>query len=213
MTQNPFTHPEQTPAEGQNQAWSASSAPASASSPAAAPQSDPWGAPAASAPSAPAPAASASSANAEPHAYSASAAGGHPYASASANTASTATGTSATGTSASAAGSAKGFFGALFDFSFRHFVTIRFVQVFYIIGIAWALLNYLSGFITFGLLGAGIDPWGDYSAWPIILYILFGWIVPVITVLALRVGLEFVVATIRTSQNTSEIADHLKARG
>ena len=38
------------------------------------------------------------------------------------------------------------------------------------------------------------------------LAILFGWIPSVISLIAMRLGLEFAVATVRTAQNTGRIA-------
>lgn len=198
MSQNPYSSPENVPAEGRGQ--QPSPAPSWETSAAPSPTQDAWGPSAqqwsqSPASSAPAPSAPAAYANGQ-----------------------SATGPSTTAGAGSAVGTgtgsgSKGFFGSLFDFSFRHFVTIRFVQIFFIIGIAFAVLYYIVGFISAGIMGAGVSYYDDYSAWPVVLYLLFGWIAPVLMVLLLRVFLEFVVATIRTSQNTTEIVDHLKTRG
>ncbi|MCL6424180.1 DUF4282 domain-containing protein [Brachybacterium sp. JHP9] len=186
MTQSPYTQPE--PHQG------SSAAPRSEGAPAA-PFQDPWGASStAQSPAAPA---------------SDPAVGAYGTGYPGSPSAGTHTGGQPTG----AGTTAKGFFGAIFDFSFRHFVTIRFVQVFYIIGIAWAILNYVGGLIMSLIMGAGMSYYDDFSIWPFLLYLVFGWIFPVLTILLLRVGLEFVVATIRTSQNTTEIVDQLKTRG
>ncbi|MGO3507037.1 MAG: DUF4282 domain-containing protein [Brachybacterium tyrofermentans] len=46
---------------------------------------------------------------------------------------------------------------------------------------------------------------------PLILAIVFGWIPSVIALIAMRLGLEFSVATVRTAQNTKKIAEQAQA--
>ncbi|GAA3705990.1 hypothetical protein GCM10022377_19710 [Zhihengliuella alba] len=87
----------------------------------------------------------------------------------------------------------KGFFAALFDFSFRSFVTLKFAKIIYILLIALVVLGWLMyiaiGFATEPMLGVAA--------------LVFGWIPGFIFVVLFRVSLEFYIAMIRTSQNTA----------
>lgn len=91
------------------------------------------------------------------------------------------------------AGGDPNFFKALFDLSFSHFVTLKFVKVIFVILIVLAALGWLFAIV------------GGFIAHPIVgvLALLFGWIVPLIMLVIYRVGLEVAVALIRTAQNTS----------
>lgn len=106
------------------------------------------------------------------------------------------------------------FFRALFDFKFEHFVTVKFSSVLYIVAIAVAALIWLGEIISsiffgviFGVASSGFlgDP--TFNPVPLIFAILFGWIPAVISLIFMRVGLEFSVAVVRTALNTREIAD------
>ena len=111
-----------------------------------------------------------------------------------------------------------GFLRALFDFRFEHFITVKFSSFLYIIAFVVAGLIWLSNIISGIMFGA---VWGSmnsffgepsFNAVPLILAILFGWIPSVIALIAMRLGLEFAVATIRTAQHTRRIADSAEQR-
>lgn len=85
------------------------------------------------------------------------------------------------------------FFSALFDLSFRHFITLKFAKVIFIILIVLAGLGWLGTIIAGFAAHPGIG----------LLAMLFGWIGPFIMLIVYRVGLEVAVALIRTAQNTS----------
>ena len=166
--------------------------------PAAAPgQQDAWGAQ--SAPSAPQPGAqqqawdSAQSPAAAPHPVG--------------------TGPSGGGASGDGRFGEAGFFKALFDFRFEHFITVKFSSFLYVIAFVVAALMWLSNIVSGIMLGFA---WGSMNSYfgepsfspvPLILSILFGWIPSVIALIAMRLGLEFAVATVRTAQNTGRIAE------
>src|SRR5699024_1016757 len=60
------------------------------------------------------------------------------------------------------------------------------------------------------MLGSAAEGfYGEPSFNPVLLVlaILFGWIPSVISLIAMRLGLEFSVATVRTAQNTKRIAE------
>lgn len=104
-----------------------------------------------------------------------------------------------------------GFFAAMFDFGFQHFVTVKFSSFLYVL--AWVVavlvwgLNILFGIIWgFVLAGGGMYYDGpSFTPWPLIIGIVLGWIPSVIAIVAMRLGLEFSVATIRTAQNTEDL--------
>ncbi|GAA3281102.1 DUF4282 domain-containing protein [Nesterenkonia halobia] len=91
------------------------------------------------------------------------------------------------------AAEAKGFFGALFDFSFQSFITVKFATLIYMVLLVFLALGWL--FMIIG--GFATD------AWVGVLALLLGWIPAVIYLILIRVMLEFYIAMIRTSQNTA----------
>ena len=94
----------------------------------------------------------------------------------------------------------------MFDFSFRHFITLSFAKVIFVIAIVIACLWYVGILITgFGgsMLGARYGGTVIFG----LLALLFGWIPPALFLILVRLGLEFSVATIRTAQNTSILAE------
>ncbi|MFT8396505.1 DUF4282 domain-containing protein, partial [Propionibacterium sp.] len=95
----------------------------------------------------------------------------------------------------------KGFFKALFDLSFSHFIAIRFASVIFVIAIIVAALEWLFWIILAGVSSQS----GSSGALFIILVILFGWIPALVQIIFTRVLLEFLISSIRTAQNTSEL--------
>jgi hypothetical protein len=95
----------------------------------------------------------------------------------------------------------RGFFGSLFDLSFTSFVTIKFAKVIYIL---------LMVFITLGWLFWIFAGFTD-SAVTGMLFLLFGWIPGLITLILARVSMEFYIAMVRTSQNTAATRAELEA--
>ncbi|SEE64691.1 DUF4282 domain-containing protein [Ruania alba] len=106
-----------------------------------------------------------------------------------------------------------GFFSAFFDFTFSRYVTLTFAKVIFIIALIIAILWWLGLILSgFGMasMGSAMSAYGGGGGGTVIfgvLAILFGWIPPALFLVAVRVGLEFTVATIKTAQNTSVLAD------
>ena len=106
-----------------------------------------------------------------------------------------------------------GFFRAMVDFRFDHFITVKFSSFLYIVAFLVAALLWLGQIllaILFGVaLGSATSFYEEasFNAVPLILAIVFGWIPSVIALIAMRLGLEFSVATVRTAQNTTKLAD------
>lgn len=99
-----------------------------------------------------------------------------------------------------AATEAKGFLGALFDFSFDSFVTIKFIKFIYILSIAFLVLLWLF----YVVVGFVWDPGAGAAA------LLLGWIPVILYVIWIRVVLEFLVSTVRTAQNTSAMREDFR---
>ncbi|MBD3943375.1 DUF4282 domain-containing protein [Microbacterium sp. NEAU-LLC] len=105
----------------------------------------------------------------------------------------------------------KGFFGALFDLSFRTFITRRLASVFYLVGliaIGIGFVVYFVGGILSGISMLWFNPGAGISA--LIATII---VVPVLTFLAvilLRFIIEGVVALIAIAENTERTAQHTK---
>ena len=90
---------------------------------------------------------------------------------------------------------AQGFFRALFDFSFTQFVTLKFAKFIYVLLIVALALAWVGAIIGGFVAHPGI---GAAS-------LLLGWIPLLISLIFYRMAIEFVVATIRTAQNTSQL--------
>ncbi|MEZ3159901.1 DUF4282 domain-containing protein [Microbacterium sp. BWT-B31] len=103
----------------------------------------------------------------------------------------------------------KGFFRALFDLSFRTFITRRLASVFYIAGLivigVGAVLYLVSGILS-GIGAVWFNPGAAIS-----LIVATVVLVPLITflaVIALRLVIEAVVALIAIAENTERTAAH-----
>lgn len=106
----------------------------------------------------------------------------------------------------------KGFFGALFDFDFRNFVTVDFAKIIYIIAITLSSIVAL-GWVIFGLItffasmrqGGGEVALG-FIAFLVTIIVAAMWFFT--TTILVRVQIEFIVAAIRTAQHTGEMVKH-----
>lgn len=110
------------------------------------------------------------------------------------------------------------FFKALFDFNFQHFVSIKFAKVIYLIGIGLNVLAWLGWTVFFFIVGAagnaigsafGSSSSGGGMIVMGVLTLLFGWIFALLNVIVLRVTIEFVIAQVRTAQNTTRLAQRV----
>lgn len=92
---------------------------------------------------------------------------------------------------------AEGFFAALFDFSCRSVITIKFAKFVYALLIICAAMSWL--FLIIGIIG------GFTTGEPVvgILALLFGWIPAVFHIVLHRITLEVMISLVRTPQNTA----------
>ncbi|GAA1149448.1 DUF4282 domain-containing protein [Nesterenkonia lutea] len=89
----------------------------------------------------------------------------------------------------------KNFFAALFDLSFQSFVTVKFAKFIYVILMVFIALGYLVAVIS------------AFTEGPVagLLVLLLGWIPAAIYLILIRITLEFMIAMVRTSQNTAGV--------
>jgi hypothetical protein len=86
---------------------------------------------------------------------------------------------------------AHGFFGALFDFSFNHFVTPLIIRILYVLGLIGIVLSYLW-FVIVGFLTSAVQG---------VVTLLFGLIIAFIYLAFWRIVLEFCLAVVRMSDD------------
>ncbi|ASQ90010.1 hypothetical protein CHL67_02890 [Prosthecochloris sp. GSB1] len=92
------------------------------------------------------------------------------------------------------------FFGKLFDFSFKEFISLQIVKYLYIIGIVFAGLSAL------GMIGVGVSDM-QYSFLGGLVKVLFSPVFFVLMVLVVRLVLEALVATFRIAENTTKLIE------
>lgn len=96
----------------------------------------------------------------------------------------------------------RGFFAALYDLSFRSFVTPKIIRVVYVIALVlialWSVYFLISGFMpSYGLFGSsGPTPGG------MIVHVILAPIVFVLGSIGARIYLEFIVAIFNIAENT-----------
>ena len=86
---------------------------------------------------------------------------------------------------------ANGFFGALFDFSFNHFITPSIVRALYVLGLIGIGLTYLT-FIIIGFASGAAQG---------LITLLLGLVITVVWVASWRVKLEFFLSVVRMSDD------------
>ncbi|MHC2999797.1 DUF4282 domain-containing protein [Microbacterium sp. HJ5] len=110
-----------------------------------------------------------------------------------------------------AAAVGRGFFSALFDLSFRTFITRRLASVFYLVGliaIAIGFVVYLVNGIVGGASLLSFSLGGGITA--IIATLIIVPLIAFISIIALRFIIEAVVALIAIAENTERTAQHTR---
>ncbi|MGD7003007.1 DUF4282 domain-containing protein [Corynebacterium halotolerans] len=102
--------------------------------------------------------------------------------------------------------SGKGFFGALFDINFDNFIALKFAKFIYVLAIAFSVVLVLALWV-FPMFAALAN--GSFGVF--FLALLLGWIpvslIALFQLIGIRLFLEFVVATMKTSENTSKLVN------
>lgn len=105
------------------------------------------------------------------------------------------------------------FFKALFDLNFENFVTINFASVLYTLSIVtavgtcilWIVITAIASAAASGLSYALSGSGGGMLGMMFLPTIFLGWIPALAQIILSRIALEFMVANIRTAQNTTEM--------
>lgn len=108
----------------------------------------------------------------------------------------------------------RGFVRALFDLSFRTFITRRLASIFYLVGLIAIAIGFIVYFVS-GLI-SGIDALSFNLGAGISLIVATLILVPIATFLAivlLRFVIEAVVALIAIAENTERTAQHTRGGG
>ncbi|WP_144009209.1 DUF4282 domain-containing protein [Enemella evansiae] len=106
----------------------------------------------------------------------------------------------------------KGLFSTLFDFSFTEYATPALAKILYILGIVLGVLGWLSGpaqILVLGNFMSALNPYGGGGGGGSVVLALLGLIIGLIPlafwIIGLRMALEFVLATVRTQQDTAAL--------
>jgi hypothetical protein len=108
----------------------------------------------------------------------------------------------------------RGFFSALFDVSFRTFITRRLASIFYIVGLIAIAIGFLVYFVSGLFNGVRLLAFNVPAGVSLIVATLI--LVPIFTFLAiiiLRFIIEAVVALIAIAENTERTAQHTRPTG
>lgn len=93
------------------------------------------------------------------------------------------------------------FFKSLFDLEFKSFITLTFAKIIFVVSLGLIGLTYL--FVVIGAFGAARFGGGGLA---VFMAIVGGGVGAAIAVVYVRVLLEFLIAQIRTAENTSVLA-------
>lgn len=93
-----------------------------------------------------------------------------------------------------------GFFKALFDVSFTNYATPSIVRIIYVLAMVLGVLSWLVGAVSGVASGRGLIM--------AVLVLAVGWIPLLLWISILRVGLELVLASVRTAENTRKIREN-----
>ena len=91
----------------------------------------------------------------------------------------------------------KGFLGALFDFSFSDFITLKLIKILYILGIIF------SGIATIMWIVSGFN----ISAGAGIIFLILSPLIFLLYVILIRVCLEIIIVIFKISENTKQMAE------
>ncbi len=93
----------------------------------------------------------------------------------------------------------KGFFGALFDFSFSEFVTTKLIKLLYLLSLIFIGIGFVVAFIA-GFVSIFTE--GFFQG---LLAIVFSPIIALIWVILARVWMELIIVIFRIAENTTEL--------
>lgn len=113
-------------------------------------------------------------------------------------------------------GGVGGFFKNLFDISFNRFVSPSIIKILYILSIAMVVLNWVGGFIMWFVMAAAMGSYNSDDGVPFtvmgFLTLFFGWIPGLFAIGLLRVSFEFMLASVRTSEDVHVLRERSDAQ-
>lgn len=102
-----------------------------------------------------------------------------------------------------------GFFKALFDLNFYHFITIKYAKLIYILNIAFIVLSVVGlAFITFAVMAYNDEAGSGFLF--ALLILIGGGIWGILSIIGIRLVLELFVAIIRVAENTTFLRKQLQ---
>ncbi len=91
----------------------------------------------------------------------------------------------------------KGFLGALFDFSFSEFITIKLIKILYISGIIFSTIVAIIFIVSGFNISTGVG----------IIFLILSPIIFLLYVILIRIWLEIIIVIFKIAENTKQLAE------
>ena len=91
----------------------------------------------------------------------------------------------------------KGFLGALFDFSFSEFITIKLIKILYILGIIFSTIVAIIFIVSGFNISTGVG----------IIFLILSPIIFLLYVILIRIWLEIIIVVFKIAENTKQLAE------
>ncbi len=91
----------------------------------------------------------------------------------------------------------KGFLGALFDFSFSEFITIKLIKILYILGIIFSTIVAIIFIVSGFNISTGVG----------IIFLILSPIIFLLYVILIRIWLEIIIVVFKIAENTKKLAE------
>ena len=91
----------------------------------------------------------------------------------------------------------KGFLGALFDFSFSEFITVKLIKILYILGIIFSTIVAIIFIVSGFNISTGVG----------IIFLILSPIIFLLYVILIRIWLEIIIVVFKIAENTKQLAE------
>ena len=91
----------------------------------------------------------------------------------------------------------KGFLGALFDFSFSEFITVKLIKILYILGIIFSTIVAIIFIVSGFNISTGVG----------IIFLILSPIIFLLYVILIRIYLEIIIVIFKIAENTKQLAE------
>jgi len=91
----------------------------------------------------------------------------------------------------------KGFLGALFDFSFSEFITIKLIKILYILGIIFSTIVAIVFIVSGFNISTGVG----------IIFLILSPLIFLLYVILIRIWLEIIIVIFKIAENTKQLAE------